>query len=344
MAHNINFNVQTNKHSFFSRKEIPWHKLGQVVEQALTSEEAIKAAGLDYDVAKVPIFADFRDLPKVETIEQHKKNGEKVPNYFATVRTDTRDVLGLVGNRYEVVQNSQAFDFVDEIVGSREAVFETAGALGKGEKIFVTAKLPGNIRIKGTDDIIEEYILFTSSHDASDPVIAGLTPVRVVCNNTLNMALKRLSNKIKLRHTKNVHDKIEMGLELMGLYRQYSMEFSETLNALCNVKATEDTLNSITQQLIFNSEEIVILNKEGLISDRISTRKKNQYEELQMYVDQGVGQELHRGTLLWIYNGVSSYYSNAKEYKSDEDRFVSITEGTANKVVQKTFNLVTNLI
>lgn len=344
MAHNINFNKTTNKHAFFSRKEIPWHDLGQVVEEALTSEEAIVAAGLDYEVFKVPVFADFRELPKLDTVEEHNAKGARVPNLYATVRNDTRQVLGSVGNRYEIVQNSRAFDFVDSIVGSKQAIFETAGALGNGEKIFVTAKLPNNIRIKDTDDIIENYILFTNSHDGSNPVIAGFTPIRVVCNNTLNMALNRLSNNIRLRHTKNVQEKIQIGLELMQLERRYSAEFSEILNVLANRPITAEEVGFVSKKLIFNDEEFRAITLEGLQTDKISTKKRNNYNELAMYIEDGVGQELHRGTALWLYNGVSSYYSNAKEYKSKEDRFNNIIDGTANKQTQIAFNLVTQLI
>lgn len=343
MAHNINYNKLTKKHSMFSRKEIPWHGLGQVVEEALTSEEAIVAAGLNYDVAKVNVYADFRKLPLLSTVEQHQKKGELIPNLYATVRTDTREVLGTVGNRYEIVQNLNAFDFIDAIVGSKEAIFETAGALGNGERIFVTAKLPNNIRIKNTDDVIDNYILFTNSHDGSNPVIAGFTPIRVVCNNTLNMALNRLNNNIRLRHTKNVQEKIQIGLELMQLERRYSMEFEEVLNHLASVNITSDDLTTVTQKLLFNNEEIRAIEAEGLQTDKISAKKRNVFNDLEMYIDTGVGQELHRGTALWLYNGISSYYSNAKEYKSKEDRFTNILEGTSNKIVQNSFNLITQL-
>ena len=331
MAHNIN--IVNGKASFFSRKEIPWHRLGQVVEDATNSEEAIKLAGLDYEVRKVKLFADLREInPEVK--------GKELPNYFATVRTDTLDVLGMVGNRYEIVQNSQAFDFVDDIVGSKQAVFETAGALGKGEKIFVTAKLPSNIRIKQTDDIIEKYLLFYGSHDGSSPVIAGLTPVRVVCNNTVNMALKNLSNKITLRHTRNVHEKLEIGRQLMGLYKVYSEEFQQVLNHLANIQITKETIQTAVNSIVLNSEEMRIIAEFGMGDERISTRKKNTIVDMYKYIDQGVGQDLHRGSALWAYNGISAYYSNGKKYKSDEDRFESITDGLANKQTQKMFDTI----
>lgn len=342
MAHNIN--VTNGKHSFYSLKEKAWHGLGQVVEEAQTSDEVIHLAGLNYDVEKVPVFADFRKLPKLETNEHHAKKGEVVPNYFATVRTDTRQVLGLVGNRYEVVQNSQAFKFIDDIVGSKQAVFETAGALGNGEKIFVTAKLPSYIRIQSTDDIIEKYLIFTSSHDGSGPVIAGLTPIRVVCNNTLNMALKRLSNKLVLRHTRNVNDRLELGRTLMGMYKVYSEEFQESMNALAKVAITEEIIDTSIKSLILDTKEIALL-KEGKPADVvISTRKRNTMIDIKRYVEGGVGQNLHRGTALWLWNGVSSYYNNGKSYKDQQDRFESLTDGLAYRNTQRMFNDVMSMV
>ncbi len=327
MAHNINFNRLTGKHSFFSRKEIPWHKLGQVVENALTSEEAIIAAGLDYDVIKCPMYTNIgEDIVR------------DVPNIFATVRNDTNQVLGTVGNRYEIVQNRQAFDFVDHIVGSKEAVFETAGALGLGEKTFVTAKLPTNIRIASTDDIIDKYILFTNTHDGSGSIVAGFTPIRVVCNNTLNMALQSIQNKIRLRHTTNVHERIKEGRALLGLYQAYSLEFAEALNHLAKQPINDEFATRVLQSVVFNNEEIDAINKEGFDTNKTSTRKKNMFNELIVHVESGVGQELHTGTSLWLYNGVSTYFNNGKDYKSDEDRFTQLTDGVAYKKTQEVFN------
>ncbi|KAA8480068.1 uncharacterized protein DUF932 [Arcticibacter tournemirensis] len=131
MAHNINYNQRTGIHSFFSVKEKAWHGLGTVIENYPTSAEAIKFAGLDYMVEKRPLFTidgnnlasnNWEAIPDIE-----------VPNYFATVRADNDEVLGVVGNDYEVVQNVNAFDFFDSIVGGKEGIlYETAGALGKG--------------------------------------------------------------------------------------------------------------------------------------------------------------------------------------------------------------------
>lgn len=125
----------------------------------------------------------------------------EVPGYFATVRTDTDQVLGMVGKDYKIVQNTDAFTFFDSIVGGDGIMCETAGALGSaGQKIFITAKLPDYIKV-GSDDLIEKYIFLTTTHDGSGSITAAFTPIRVICQNTLSMALSSCSNVVKIRHT-----------------------------------------------------------------------------------------------------------------------------------------------
>ncbi|MFL5740349.1 MAG: DUF932 domain-containing protein [Flavisolibacter sp.] len=169
---------------------------------------ALKFAGLDFTVEKRKLF----------TYDNENQNGNpdtdiiipeiEVPNFYATVRTDNEMVLGVVGKDYEVVQNIEAFSFFDSIVGGDGIQYETAGALGNGERIFITAKLPGYIKV-GTDDLIEQYLFLTTSHDGFGSVTAAFTPVRIVCQNTLNAALRNHSNSIKVRHTANAKDRLE---------------------------------------------------------------------------------------------------------------------------------------
>ena len=133
MAHNLNFNKKTGTWSFASHLEKAWHGLGQVVEKAMTSEEAIKLANLDYQVEKAKVTFEANNQPNV------------IDGYYATYRTDNNQYLGMVKSRYEIVQNTEAFGFFDSIIDEGEAIFETAGVLGNGERIFVTAKLPDDM-------------------------------------------------------------------------------------------------------------------------------------------------------------------------------------------------------
>src|SRR6187549_740059 len=222
MAHNIHLNEQTGKHSFFSVREKAWHGLGQVVQDYPTSKEAIHFAGLNYTVEKRKLF----------TLSSENVNPEiEVPDFYATLRTDTNDVLGVVGKDYEVMQNEDAFSFFDAIVGGDDGIqYETAGALGKGERIFITAKLPDYIKV-GSDDLIEKYLFLTTSHDGFGSIMAAFTPVRIVCNNTLNAALRNHSNSIKIRHTANAKDRLEEAHKVMGISNQLSAQLEQVFNS-----------------------------------------------------------------------------------------------------------------
>jgi phage/plasmid-like protein (TIGR03299 family) len=355
MAHNLNLNKNTKEYAFFSRKEIPWHGLGKVVEEALTSEEAIKAASLDFEVEKRRIYtlgeiitpAISKGLERVVRIEDTLYKALPHPDKFMTVRTDTNEPFDVVGKNYEIVQNRDAFKFVDSIVGSKEAIFETAGALGSGEVIFITAKLPDTITVIGKDDPIEEYLLFTSSHDGSGAVRAMFTPIRVVCNNTLNLAVSTASNVVKFRHTKSVHDNMKMGLELLGLSRKYYAEFKATIDELAKAQlSSNEVVDKFIGSLFLTADEILLVERAGSISsvDEISTRKKNIIDEVYSYLDAGPGQDLHQGSLFWLYNGVNTYLNNGKNYKSSEDRFSSLVDGTSAKLSQQALNSAINLL
>jgi len=142
MAHNLE--QRDGKTSMFYTAEVPWHKLGTKLNNPATSKEAIEAAGLDYTVVKAPLEAVINLIDR-----------KPVNNHFATIRTDSNEVLGIVGNRYAPIQNKDAFSFFDALVGGNEAIYDTAGVLGKGERIWILAKLPDYIRI-GKNDLVEK--------------------------------------------------------------------------------------------------------------------------------------------------------------------------------------------
>ena len=197
MAHNINFNSKTGRYSFFSVKEKAWHGLGKIVQDYPTSEQAIRHAGLDYEVVKSPLFTKSSGIIETANGIEIGNSELEVPNYFANIRTDNNAVLGVVGKDYHIVQNRDAFSFFDSIVGGTNGIlYETAGALGNGERIFITAKLPSYIRVGNGDDVTEKYIFLTTSHDGSGSITAAFTPIRIVCQNTLNASLFSVATSI----------------------------------------------------------------------------------------------------------------------------------------------------
>lgn len=359
MSDNIEFNKAKGTHSFAYRGEVPWHKKGQPHKNYMTSAEAIKDCNGDYEVALAPNYALLNWVLPSETkrfdniIKLTEANGKVNyyntalnPTSYTTYRKDTNAIFNTVGTRYEVVQNIEAFNFIDSIVQTGEAVIETAGVIGQGEQIFVVAKLPNYITL-GNGDVIESYIFITMRHDGQGMVTAALTGIRIVCNNTLRMALRNCTNRIQFKHTKNVHDKLDKGAELMGLSNIYHNELSETLAAMKKATVTDEQVLDVVYKLYLDSKELAIVEKaNGEIGkvNEISTRKKNLVLNTMLSIDGGAGQDLHRGSALWLYNGVTTYLSNVKSYNSEEDRLLSLTQGSEEKLSQKAFDLSLNLV
>lgn len=343
MAHNLNFNEKTGKYSFMSVKEKAWHGLGQVVDRHPTSSEAIQFAGLDYIVEKRPLFTfdteNFTGDPDSDIIIPEIA----VPNYFATVRADTEDVLGVVGNDYEVVQNRDAFTFFDAIVGGGDGIiYETCGALGKGERIFITAKLPGYIRV-GSDDLIEKYIFLTTSHDGFGSIIAAFTPVRIVCNNTLNAALSNMRNSVKIRHTQSVKEHLQQAHEVMGISNEMTGALDHIFNRWTKVRITDKEVLKLVQQAMAPSKEVLekIVNDENM--DEYSARFNNTVERVCEYAFSNETQQLPttKGTLFGAYNAITGYFQNVSSYKDREAKLKSILFGNGLNKTQAAFKLCT---
>jgi len=329
MAHNINFNEQTGQHSFFSVQKKAWHGLGQIVEGHPTSKEALELAGLNYEVVKAPNIHRIPD--GIETISQTS---------FFTYRKDNGEILGdRLGADYTVVQNVDAFTFFDSIVGGDGVFYETAGALGKGEKIFITAKLPDYIKV-GKDDLIEKYIFLTTSHDSSGSITAAFTPVRIVCANTLSMALNNCSNVVKIRHTDSAGERLKQAHKIMGISNTLTVQLDTIFNEWSKVKITDKQVLRLIQEALSPSKEVLDNVRKGK-EDALSTLFTNVCNNAFVYAMSSPTQqtETTKGTLFGAYNAITGYYQNVKEYKTDEDKLNSILFGTGLQRSQNAFKL-----
>lgn len=319
MSHQIYLNEQTGKHSFFSVKEKAWHGLGQIVDQYPTSTEALKYAGLDYEVTRENIFT-----ASYHSDGQLMDNSKPVKTHFATMRRDTGAVLGIVGKDYEIVQNTDAFAFFDAIVGGEGIQYETAGALGNGERIFITAKLPGYIRV-GNDDLIEKYLFLTTSHDGYGSITAAFTPIRIVCNNTLNTALRNHSNAIRIRHTVNAKQRLEQAHQLMGISNNLSAEMEGIFNRWTKISITDKQVRKLIQSaLVPNKEVLAKIQQEN--EEECSTYYKNMCDFAFEYTMANPTQQLAttRGTIFGAYNGITGYFQNVRKYKDDTAKLKSL--------------------
>lgn len=307
MSHNLHID-STGEAALYLLKEKAWHGLGQVVSEAKTSKEVIEIAHLDWQVLKTPNLANING--------QYVETGS-----MSTYRSDTGVILGnRMTDRYEVMQNSEAFEYMDSLVACDSDIqYETAGALGQGEKTFVTAKLPKYLRIAGSDDIIENYIVVINSHDSSVPLMVAFTPIRIVCNNTLNAAMKEISNKVVIRHTKSLKSKLEEGRRLIGLATTYTDQMNQVLNQLAKTRISDTLAKDIIDKVFMTPAE--------LTAPELSTRKSNIMGEIYSAIETAPGQDLHRGTALHVYNGITSYFQNVKSYKNDSRKMQGIMIG-----------------
>lgn len=345
MAHNLNFNERTGRYSFFSVQEKAWHGLGQIVTDYPTSAEAIKQAGLDYEVIKSPLYTNASNIIDPSDNLEIVNNEVNVPNYFATIRTDNNAVLGVVGKEYHIVQNREAFSFFDAIVGGTDGIlYETAGALGNGERIFITAKLPDYIRVGNGDDVTEKYIFLTTSHDGSGSITAAFTPVRIVCQNTLNASLRNMSNVVRIRHTSGAKQRLENAHKVMGLANEFSNQLEDIFNNWAKVKVADNEVKKMIQFALCPNKETLQHLKSGN-DDEISTVFKNTVEDAFAYAMTSDSQQMNttKGTLFGAYNAVTGYYQNVRSYKDSEAKLQSIIlGGTAQLKSQKAFEICTN--
>lgn len=314
-------------------KEKVWKVIGKDIDQNATSAEAILQAGLDFEVAKHP---NLHALPSGNNIISD--------NSFFTYRTDTEAILGdKIGRDYEVVQNIDAFSFFDNIVGGRGGIqYETAGALGYGETIFITAKLPEQIRV-GRDDLIDQYLFLTSTHDGLGSITIAFTPVRIWCANTLNAALKNCSNQIKIRHTASAAEKLKGAHKMLGISDQLSTELEAIFNRWSRVRISDPEVKRLIQLAMVPNKETYEKLKTGKESE-LSSHYNNMVSSVFDYAMTADSQQeaTTKGTLFGAYNSVTGYFQNVRNFRDEESKFKSIIDGTALQRGQSAFDLCTD--
>ena len=297
--------------------EPPWHGLGTKLNSPATAEEAISAAKLDWEVEKKPL--SFMDGPKVVPVEDR----------YAVVPGDgwqgeTRPVLGIVSKGYTPLQNRDAFRFFDPIVGQDAAVYHTAGVLGQGERIWILAKLPESIRVVG-DDITDKYLLLSNNHDGHGAVQIKFTPIRVVCNNTLTLALSDGAD-IRVPHTHDLQERLRQADDLLGTIKKGYDELAEMFRAMTTVQMNADSLERYLTSVFPAPRDA---------KDEPAQRKVTHDRSCAGYFfESGAGSDMKgvRGTLWAAYNGVTEYIDHRAMRTSPNGRLKSIWFGNGHLV------------
>lgn len=297
MAHELTVNKISGKVEMFYVGEAPWHALGQYKAAPATSQEAIQLAGMDWLVDLQPLYL-HRD-GKAYPVDSHR----------AVVRTDTHEQLGVVGEDYHPTQNRELFEFADALVGQSAAMYHTAGTIRGGSRVWILAKLPTNLVVV-PGDVLEQYLMIGSSHDGSMANTAGFTTTRVVCSNTFHAAIPGLKNMIKIRHMRNVAERLEDARATLKIGVKYFEALGRKLQTLTTV-----TLNEMTARKYF--EAVFPLTKNGKGED--STRIKNTHETLAFLFSEGRGNQLPgvKNTLWAALNAVTEYTDHVRGVKKD---------------------------
>jgi phage/plasmid-like protein (TIGR03299 family) len=318
MAHNLL--IQNGQASMFYINEVPWHGLGVKLNGPATAQEAIQAANLDWPVIKLPLTAGSKHIPVPDKFAVVRKTGNLVQK--------SDPVLGVVGKDYTPLQNRDAFRFFDPIVGQDAAVYHTAGALGLGERVWILAKLPGHIRV-AKDDISEKYLLLSNSHDGKSSVQIKFTPVRVVCQNTLTLALGD-GQAYRVIHHADIRSKLESAHQMLGLINDRFDEMEETFQAMSRVKMDSNRL----------SDYLATVYPEVKETDKMELVKRDRSWS-EFFFDQGRGNRLPgvAGTLWAAFNGVTEWQDHRKSRQNENQRLVSSWFGGAYQTKARAYGI-----
>jgi phage/plasmid-like protein (TIGR03299 family) len=294
--------VESMAYNFAARK-LPWHGLGVSVSHAMNSAEALSFSGLDWQVRFEPVSV----------------MGEVYKKRVATVRSSDNKILGFVTPDYRIVQNNDAFAFTDELVG--EGVnYETAGVLTSG-RVWILANLP-------QVDILREnyvpYLVFTNAHDGTSAVKAALTPVRVVCNNTLTIALGGAPRTWSVRHTGDITNKLEEARKTLRMAHQYMGAFVEEAERMSRVNVYRDDLVKFTESLF---------PIDTTLGDRHVNNVMQKREEFANRYNLAPDLSQHRGTAWGVFQAVSDMATHMKPLRETEtvyeNRFMHIVDGNS---------------
>lgn len=239
MAHELS--IQNGKAEMFSGSGLtPWHKLGTVVQGLATASEALALANLNWNVIPMPVMVNGQTMP-FPTDESSKDCFQGI------TRSDNGKCLGITKGRYECIQNSEAFSFFDSLVGNGKAVYDTAGALRDGKQVWLLAKVDGSIQINGDEH--KQYALMLTSHDGSYALQVSWVLTRVVCANTLSIALGGATQTCKIRHTANWTNKEDEARRILGLGENYFTTIQSALQGMNDKLMTTDQMADFSRLL-----------------------------------------------------------------------------------------------
>ena len=342
-------------------KPIHWNQFGHIFDhKGATLQDVFDYEGpesINYNVGEMPLMRVPKEMIDAiragQPFDWNPTIQDIIPNKKATYREDLGNTLGVVGIDYKVLQNSRAFDFINFIkeVSGHEPNIESFGALGNGERIFICATL-GEDSYLNPGDAIKNYVVFTTGHSAEYACQCMFTPIRVICQNTLAMAIKGCPNKVMFKHTKNLNQRLDWtqeenrkkALEVFSKSVKFSEKWLENMKHLKSQTIDDNFKKDFVARMYLSDAAYKLYEQAGRNwdnVDEISTRTKNQANALAYSIEYGIGQQENRGTKLWLLNGLTTHIQNAQNWKDGETQFNSvIMGGTEGKRIQKAYDLL----
>jgi phage/plasmid-like protein (TIGR03299 family) len=287
----------------------PWHKLGTVVTGLLSAKEALQAAHLDWEVEEAPVYVN-----RVGAMMDGQEY-DRIPDHKALVRSDNHKALSVMRSSYQPIQNVEAFDFFDAIVGEGQAIYDTAGALKDGRKVWIMAKLPGHLFIDGDEDALERNVLLVNSHDGSTALRMQQVGTRVVCQNTLSIALSSAKNCISIFHCGDYKSRISESQRALRLANAYFDDLAGLMREMAKSKFGSSDMRSFTTELF------------PIASGEKAPSKEKARAEVFSLFREGTG---CRGETRYdALNAVTEFVDHRREYKRDgkpnaEARFANV--------------------
>ena len=307
--------MAANIESMFYTRETPWHGLGTKVLTAPTSKDALELAGLNWKVIQEPIYTEM---------------GETVEGYKANVRDIDRKVLGVVTDRYKVIQNDEAFAFTDELLGDGVS-YETAGSLQGGKRVWLLANMPHKYIISG--ELISPYLVFSNTHDGSGAIKVALTPVRVVCNNTLNLALNTAKRSWTMIHTGDIKQKMQEARDTLFLAEKYMDELGKEFETL--------KMKSITDKKVMEYIDELLPIEDNATTQQIRNIRRLQEDLKMRYFEAPDLVVLGKNAYRFV-NAVSDFATHAEPLRRTsnykENLFARTMDG--NPLIDKAYQMV----
>lgn len=307
--------MAANVENMFYVRETPWHGLGTRVMEAPDSKNALIMAGLDWKVIQEPIYTD---------------QGEVISGYKANVRDSDRRVLGVVTNKYKVIQNDEAFAFTDSLLG--EGVrYETAGSLQGGRRVWMLARLPHEYIISG--ERISPFLVFSNTHDGSGAIKVALTPVRVVCCNTLNLALNTAKRSWSMIHTGDIREKMQEAKETLFMAEKYMDHLGKEFENLRRIKMTDKQVMEYIKLLLPVDNQATPQQVKNMM--RLREDMKTRYFDAPDLKD--IGDNAYR-----FINAVSDFATHSKPLRQTtnykENLFAKTVDG--NPLIDKAYQMI----